>query len=185
MRDARARAPAPHKQSHIQRRMWLFSICHVCRLCLVAARLDFVGVFASSIFLAAHHARERANIALHGFRDRFVVDELTFAAGLNEASLCKRLQVVRDCSGSHSLQGDDFAAIHLVATGNCFVNHKASLVAQGFRNTFDLFTIHKSLTPVSFPAKLDCIQIFRYSSKHLSSRKELGAKANRAKGEHT
>ena len=95
-------------------------------------------------FLPANDLRERADVIFHRFRDGLVVNELAFAAAFDEAGVGQGFQVVGNRGGSDSLQRGDIAAIHVVARGDGLVDHEASLIAESFRDTFDLVTIHRT-----------------------------------------
>jgi hypothetical protein len=81
-------------------------------------------------------------VLLHGFWEDAVVNELTFAATLDQAGLHQHLEMVRDGAGAQAVLLDDFPTIDVGLSGDAFVDLQAGWVSQSFRDFRRLVGVH-------------------------------------------
>jgi hypothetical protein len=131
-------------------------------------------------FPAASDFRERPCVSCDGFRHGLAIDELPFAAALDQPGFAQNLQMVRNGCGSNAAHRNDLAAIHVLGCRDGLKNPEACFVGQGFRYFLNLRTVHGSHVSVAKPSPLPskrtiffrhepektCNQSLRQSSKY-------------------
>jgi hypothetical protein len=96
----------------------------------VASQAADIRKLAPRGFSAGSHAREGSRVLGDGFGNGAVVDELAFAAALDQAGVGKNFEVMGNGGGSDTAEGDEFSADHLFLGGNGLKNHEAGGIRQ-------------------------------------------------------
>ena len=86
---------------------------------------------------------ERTRIGLQRFGNCLVMNELSFAAAVDQAGFAQNFQVVRNSCGGDSTNGNDFSAGYALPGGDGPKNFEPGPVGQGFGYFFDLRAIHE------------------------------------------
>lgn len=80
------------------------------------------------------HCGEGSGVLADCLRQGAVVDELAFAARLDQIGFGQDLQVVRDCARGQGVPFHHLAAIHFRLRGDGLIDGEAGGIAQRLRN---------------------------------------------------